>query len=84
MNWQIDWQLAGATLLVAGCALYALWPLLPARWRQRWRTALGLAPRAGGSGCSNCDGGCAPPRTRADGGRQPADPVIHVVRRPPG
>ena len=60
------WQLLLTTLIVAACALYALWSLLPAGWRRGWRARLGGAaassPSGACGGCSSCGDALPPPQ----------------------
>ena len=77
------WQLLCTALIVAACSLYALWSLLPAslrrRWRARWqgsRSPVAAATACGG--CDNCGGDALPPpRVGADG---QTEAVIRFVR----
>ena len=77
-------------VIVAACASYSTWSLMPAAWRQRlarrllqWPALAGqawlqraAAQRGGcGDGCSSCDAGAAKPA--APGARQ----VIRIHRR---
>lgn len=71
-------------LIVAGCAVYASWTLMPARLRRRLAQGLrawpllgrlqavqrAAGPAAGGCGCSGCD---APPPD--------APKPVQIVRR---
>ncbi len=53
------WQLLLTPLIVAACALYALWSLLPAGWRRRWRARLGGTAASAPSATAGACGGCA-------------------------
>lgn len=77
-------------LIVASCAFYAAWTLMPAAWRRRlaaralhlplpapWHARLGkLARSAPGCGCDGCDA-APPPGARPDGSRP-----VQFVRKP--
>jgi ferrous iron transport protein B len=72
------WQSLVTALLVAACAVYALWSLLPRSLRQRvaaWRGK--PLPPAGA--CGGCDGCGSSPKAEP-----PKEAVIRIVRRPPG
>ncbi len=77
------WQLLLTALIVAACAVYALWSLLPAtlrrRWQARWRDEAAPAAVAGAcGGCDNCGGDALPPpRVGADG---QTEAVIRFVK----
>lgn len=84
-----DWQYLAAWLLVAGCAAYAAWTLMPGRLRMRCRAVLGLSSAGGAGGCAACDGcGPAPLAARRDdakaaGAAGAEEQVVHFMRHPP-
>ena len=81
-----------ALLLVAGCAAYATWTLLPAGGRRRIAKALLKRPLPGpaarffhrhaaasaGSGCGSCERN---PEARAQAGRPPAQGAPLIFHR---
>jgi hypothetical protein len=76
----MDWQALITALIVASCALYSTWRLLPVTLRARWSARLLGQPvpaAAAGAcgGCDGCGGGSARPL------RPPAQSVIRIVRR---
>ena len=69
-------------MVVAACAVAAVWQLMPARWRAHVAAQLAQAPMPApvrnyllksqtASGCGGCGGGCKPPQTSATKGFAP-------------
>ncbi|MDP1902030.1 MAG: hypothetical protein Q8K96_16510 [Rubrivivax sp.] len=75
----MGWQGITTGLLVALCAAYSVWTLLPAALRARcWARLRGLPPPPLDGGCGGCTGcGGASPECRPDAARAK---VIRIVR----
>ncbi len=78
-----DWQTAVTALVVAACAGYAAWNVMPAALRRQLAAWAGKPLPAAGGGCGGCDGcGSAPVNTPAPG-LASGQSVIRIVRQPP-